>query len=213
MLAGRGISIGRDQLLDLLSANGLLVRPIRNYRRTTNSYHRFRKYRNIVKDCPPQAPLETFVSDITYISTREGFCYLALVTDLYSRKIVGWDLCRTLAIEGSLRALNMALKGLPDQHQLIHHSDRGIQYCSQSYVDLLTKNNVRISMTEDNHCYENAVAERVNGILKDEFSLGQTLPSFKIALELITQAVTTYNHDRLHCSLHYQTPDSCHAAA
>jgi putative transposase len=212
MLSRRGIVIGRDKLFELLRGYQLLIKPARNYRKTTNSYHRFRKYRNLIKDRPITASNQVFVSDITYIDTREGFCYLALVTDLYSRKIVGWDLCQSLSIEGSLRALKSALKGVSDTRNLIHHSDRGIQYCSSKYVDLLTSNDVSISMTEENHCYENAVAERVNGILKTEFLLGRQLPSFRVALKQTAEAITTYNKERLHSSIDYRTPLEAYAA-
>jgi len=157
-------------------------------------------------------PNQVFVSDITYLQTQEGFCYLALVTDFFSRKIVGWDLSRSLSIESSQRALLQALSRVLDTAALIHHSDRGIQYCSQGYVDILTNKNVMISMTEENHCYENAVAERLNGILKDEFSLGQILASFKTAQKLTQEAIHSYNNERPHSSLFYKTPSQCYAA-
>jgi putative transposase len=153
-----------------------------------------------------------FVSDITYLRIQEGFCYLALVTDLYSRKIVGWDLSKSLSIESSQKALLQALREVSDTAALIHHSDRGIQYCSREYVDILINKNVMISMTEENHCYENAVAERLNGILKDEFSLGQILASFAIAKRLTREAISCYNNERPHSSLSYKTPAQCYAA-
>ena len=207
-----GRQAGRDKLFDTLRNNHLLVKPAKNFTRTTNSFHRFRTYSNLIKDREVSAPNQVFVSDITYLDTQEGFCYLALVTDLYSRKIVGWDLSQSLSIEGSQRALRMALGGVPEPEKLIHHSDRGIQYCSYGYVDLLKHKNVNISMTEENHCYENAVAERVNGILKTEFLLGERLISYRHALKLTTEAIRTYNKERLHTSLNYQTPAECYAA-
>jgi transposase InsO family protein len=149
-----------------------------------------------------------FVADITYLETIEGSCYLALVTDLFSRKIVGYDLSKSLAVEGAKRALEMALKNVAEPDKLIHHSDRGIQYCSYTYTDLLNDQHVQISMTEENHVYENAVAERVNGILKGEFMLGDKLRSFKIAKELVKETIDIYNNERLHMSLNYQTPES-----
>ena len=140
------------------------------------------------------------------------FSYLALITDLGSRKIVGWDLSQSLAIEGCQRALRMALRGVENPKTLIHHSDRGIQYCSNGYVDILHTHEIKISMTEEDHVYENAIAERVNGILKTEFLLGEKLQSFKVAKELVQQSIKIYNQQRLHTSLDYQTPAYCYAA-
>lgn len=212
MLPQTAAQVGRDKLFDTLRNNQLLVKPAKNYTRTTNSFHRFRKYPNLIKDREVTAPNQVFVSDITYLDTQEGFCYLALITDLYSRKIVGWDLSQSLSIEGSQRALHMALQRVPVPERLTHHSDRGIQYCSYGYVSMLTHKNVSISMTQENHCYENAVAERVNGILKTEFLLGERLVSYETALKLTIEAITTYNEERLHTNLNYQTPAQCYAA-
>jgi putative transposase len=202
-----GICIGRDRLFNLLRANNLLVSPKKNYVKTTNSYHRFRVYKNLIRGLEITAPDQVYVSDITYITIIDGFCYLSLVTDLYSRRIVGYCLSRSLGIEGCLTALKMALKGVEQPENLIHHSDRGIQYCSHAYVGLLEKNEVQISMTEENHVYENAVAERVNGILKTEFMLGETLTSFKVAKKLVEESIQIYNEERPHLSLNYQTPN------
>lgn len=207
-----GVSIGRDRLFALLQRFKLLVDRKRNFTRTTNSYHRFHTYLNLIQDLKISQPNQVFVSDITYLKTQEGFCYLSLVTDLYSRKIVGWDLGKSLAIEGCQRALLMALKGVADASKLIHHSDRGIQYCSAGYVDILIDKNVKISMTVENHCYENAVAERLNGILKEEFCLGNVHTSFQAAVALTTQAIELYNNERPHCSLLYQTPSQRYIA-
>jgi len=212
MLGELGFAVGRDKLFAILRTNNLLVRPQRQYRKTTNSFHRFRRHPNLIKDLQVNRPNQVHVCDITYVATLEGFCYLALITDLYSRKIVGWDLSESLAIEGCQRALRMALRGVKDPQDLIHHSDRGIQYCSDDYVDILKQHGVRISMTEENHVYENAIAERVNGILKTEFLLGQTLQSFEVARKLVRQAIKIYNEQRLHTSLDYQTPESRYAA-
>lgn len=206
MLLAMGFDIGRDKLFVILEKYRLLVCPLRNFRRTTNSNHRFRKYKNLIKDKEVTRPDEVFVADITYIDTNEGFCYLVLITDLYSRKIVGWDLSQSLGIEGCQRAARMALKGIKDPKDLIHHSDRGLQFCSSGYVGILNEHNVEISMTEENHVYENAVAERVNGILKTEFSLGERIISFNIAKLLVAEAIKIYNEERLHTSLNYQTP-------
>jgi transposase InsO family protein len=171
-----------------------------------------KKYRNKVKDLVVTGPEQVYVSDITYIATREGFCYLSLITDRHSRRIMGWDLSQSLAIEGSLRALTMALRGTRKTSGLIHHSDRGIQYCSKAYVELLQKHGAEISMTEENHVYENALAERVNGILKDEFLLGEVLGSYADAKKMVAEAIETYNNVRLHMAIGYMTPAEKHAA-
>jgi len=212
MLNDTGFHIGRDKLFAILRENKLLVKPNKNYKTTTNSFHRFRKYSNLIKELEVTRPNQVFVSDITYLDTLEGFCYLALITDLGSRKIVGWDLSQSLAIEGCQRALRMALRGVENPKTLIHHSDRGIQYCSNGYVDILHTHEIKISMTEEDHVYENAIAERVNGILKTEFLLGEKLQSFKVAKELVQQSIKIYNQQRLHTSLDYQTPAYCYAA-
>jgi len=212
MLLQQGVLIGRDRLFQLLSHCGLLVRPSRNYRKTTNSYHHFHKYSNLIYDLEIHHPNQVFVSDITYLNTREGFCYLALVTDLYSRKVVGWDLSKSLSIEGCQRALRQALRGVNEPESLIHHSDRGIQYCSKGYVDILQAKNVKISMTEENHCYENAVAERLNGTLKYEFLLQAEHISVREASRSVDEAIRIYNDQRPHCSLNYRTPSQTYAA-
>jgi putative transposase len=212
MLLPLSIEISRDGLFDILREESLLVRVRKNYRRTTSSTHRFRKYSNLIKELSITKPNEVFVSDITYLDTIEGFCYLALVTDLYSRKIVGWDVSESLSMEGCQRALRMALKGVKDPEKLIHHSDRGFQYCNPRYIQILESLNSKISMTEECHVYENAVAERVNGILKNEFLLGEKLQSFNHAQALTAQAVTIYNQQRLHTSIGYKTPEEQYAA-
>ena len=158
------------------------------------------------------APNQVYVADITYIRTLQGFCYLALLTDAYSRKIVGYNVSRSLSIEGSLASLKMAIRQSGNLTGLIHHSDRGVQYCSYEYTKLLKKNNIRISMTEQNHVYENALAERVNGILKDEFLLGETLQSYQVARKMARQAIDIYNNERPHLSINYEKPAQRHAA-
>ena len=175
--------------------------------RTTNSLHRFYKYHNIIKDFKASRPNQIWVSDITYIRTIKGFCYLALITDAYSRKIVGYDLSNSLELSGCVRALNKALYKAKNTQGLIHHSDRGIQYCSNVYTKILKKHNIAISMTEDNHCYENAMAERINGILKDEFYLDQTFTDVDHAKRATKNAINLYNEVRLHLSLDYKTPN------
>jgi transposase InsO family protein len=166
----------------------------------------------LIKGLDLTQPDQVYVADITYLTTVDGFVYLSLITDLFSRKIVGYYLSQSLGIDGCLMALKMALNGVIHPENLIHHSDRGLQYCSQAYVALLIKNKVKISMTEQNHVYENAVAERVNGILKNELLLGETLTSFKIAQPCVAEAVQIYNAERPHLSLNYQTPDEIYYA-
>ena len=208
-----GIKMGRDKFFSLLRANGLLIGRKRSFTRTTDSYHRFRVHKNLIKDLVIDRPCQVYVSDITYIRLgRKKFCYLFLLTDAFSRKIVGWCLAPDLSITGGLTALKMAMDGRGGNGTLIHHSDRGIQYCSKDYVKLLVENGVSISMTEENHCYENALAERVNGILKDEFLLDQTFDNIKSARAAVKQAVGTYNTFRPHWSLGLRTPQEVNLA-
>lgn len=150
---------------------------------------------------------QVWVSDITYIRTVKGLCYLALITDMYSRKIIGYDLCDSLELKGCVRALNKALYQAKNIKGLIHHSDRGIQYCSNVYTQILKSNKIGISMTEEDHCYENAMAERVNGILKDEFYLDQTFTNVAHAKRATKNAIKLYNEIRLHLSLNFKTPN------
>ena len=187
-----------------------MIRRRKNFKRTTNSQHGLKTYPNLLKTFQPKKPNEVYVSDITYIKTQEGYCYLSLITDMYSRKIVGYALSRNLTFAGALQALKKALRHRDRSQSLIHHSDRGLQYCSHDYIGLLKKNNVHISMTEDNHVYENALAERVNGILKSEFIINKTLPSVKIARRLIPESIDIYNKERLHLSLNLRTPEQIH---
>lgn len=166
MLGQDGHIIGRDRLFALLSREDLLIHRKRKRAYTTMSFHHYRCYPNLIKDRAITAPNQVYVSDITYLPGSNRFYYLALITDAFSRKIVGYDLSESLSIDGSLRALEMAMKPLEKDAELIHHSDRGIQYCAHAYVERLTKQGISISMTEQDHVYENALAERVNGILK-----------------------------------------------
>jgi putative transposase len=202
-----GLKVGRDKLFDILREHEMLIRRKKASCKTTDSYHRFHKYNNLVKGMEVTAPNQVWVSDITYIRTVKGFCYLALITDMYSRKIVGYDISDSLELAGCLRALKKALKAARPAAGLVHHSDRGIQYCSNQYVEKLKKRKIKISMTEENHCYENAVAERVNGILKDEFYLDQCFFSTGHACIATKSAIEIYNSKRLHLSLGYKTPN------
>lgn len=201
------LKVGRDTLFNILRKHNMLTLRKKPSYRTTNSLHRFYKYKNSIKDLEVNRANQVWVSDITYIRTVKGFCYLALITDMYSRKIVGWDLSNSLELSGCVRALNKALYQAKGIEQLIHHSDRGIQYCSNVYTQILKRKNIGISMTEENHCYENALAERVNGILKDEFYLDQTFDSLTYAKRAAKNAIKLYNEMRLHLSLDYKTPN------
>ena len=201
------LKIGRDTLFNILRKHNMLTLRKKYSSRTTNSLHRFYKYKNIIKDIDVTRPNQVWVSDITYIRTVKGFCYLALITDIHSRKIVGYDISNSLELKGCVRALNKALYQAKDITGLIHHSDRGIQYCSNVYTQILKRNNIEISMTEENHCYENALAERINGILKDEFYLDQTFDSLQHAKRATKNAINIYNEIRLHVSLDYKTPN------
>ena len=167
-----GFSIGRDRFFSLLGREDLLIKRRARRCRTTDSRHWFRVYGNLLKDVCLCSPCQAIVSDITYIRTDEGFMYLSLIMDAYSRAIVGYDCSDSLEAEGALRSLTMASRWLKDCSGVIHHSDRGIQYCSRAYVEQLKRLGYRISMTEENHCYENSKAERLNGILKGEYGLG-----------------------------------------
>ena len=208
-----GLKQGRDRFFNMLREQGLLIEKKKSYIKTTDSHHRFRMYKNIIKDIKINRPNQVYASDITYIRTMNGFCYLSLITDMYSRKIVGYALSRSLSIEGSIKAMKMAINGVKgDMKDLIHHSDRGVQYCSHDYTGLLKKHKIKISMTEKDHVYENALAERVNGILKDEFMLGETIRDFKTAKKMVKQAVEIYNEERPHLAIGYEVPAKKHAA-
>lgn len=209
-----GIAMGRDRLFELLRSEGLLIeRHARRGPRTTDSRHHFRTYENLLRTMVLRGPHHAWVSDITYVRTEEGWLYVSLICDAWSRKIVGYAGHDTLEAMGSLGALSMALKQLPEGARVVHHSDRGVQYCCWEYVKRLESRGIRVSMTEDNHCYENAQAERLNGILKQEYGLGETLKSRSQARELLAQAVELYNTRRPHVSLGYCIPSAIHAAA
>lgn len=205
--------IGRDKFFDILRKRGLLVKRKKKYATTTDSYHRFHKYKNKLKEKRLTGPNQACVSDITYLRTGEGFVYLFLQTDAYSRMITGWDLSESLAIDGAIRALQMTIKQCINPDKMIHHSDRGIQYCSKEYVEILNQQKMEISMTEENHCYENAIAERVNGILKDEFLLDEKFKNRAEAFKAVKEAIHSYNTRRPHWSLNLYTPMQMHTAA
>lgn len=209
-----GVKIGRDRLFEELRQRDLLVkRQRREYPRTTNSEHSLPVFRNLIKDRTVRKANEVWVNDITYLRTDEGFLYLALATDSYSRKIVGYHCADTLESIGCLQALEMALSSLPKGAKPIHHSDRGCQYCCHEYVKRLNESGLSISMTETNHSAENAQAERVNGILKNEYALGLRFRTKAQARYAVDQAVLIYNTRRPHLSLDYQIPAVVHSLA
>ena len=212
-LAENGIKIGRDEFFNALGRMELLLDPLPKAPRTTMSRHTLPHYGNILKGMELSAPNQAYVSDITYIRTAERFLYLALIMDAYSRKVVGYHLGRLMDAEETLHALEMALKGMPAGAGPVHHSDRGSQYCSHAYVAVLDVHGLRISMTEENHCAENAKAERINGILKQEYGLGGTLPDEKSAQRAVEQAVFLYNTRRPHLALGMRFPAEVHALA
>lgn len=209
-LASHNISIGRDYLFDLLAEHRLLIRCRKRKVITTDSRHWMHKYCNLIKNIPVTRPEQVWVSDITYIKIINQWGYLSLITDAYSRKIMGYSLQNTLTAEGCLAALRMALDNRLSNEQLIHHSDRGSQYCSQQYVKLLLENNIAISMTENGDPYENALAERMNGILKSEFNLHNTQLGFEQTRNLISKSINAYNKLRPHASCDYLTPEEAH---
>ncbi len=204
------IKYGRDKFYNLLSEHGLLVRRRKRGSRTTNSNHLFRKYSNLIRDIQLFSSGRLWVSDITYIRIRNGFVYLSLITDAYSKKIVGWCLWPNLSSTGAINALKMAISREGVKSHLIHHSDRGIQYCCYDYVNYLKGSGISISMTENGDPYENPIAERVNGILKDEYELGETYSNYQIALEAVKSAVYKYNHIRPHRSVGFMVPVEAH---
>ena len=205
------LRVGRDKLFKVLRANNMLIKPKKKYHVTTNSHHRFRKHKNQIKELEYNRPEQVWVSDITYIGTRENPSYLALITDAYSKKIVGYDVSNSLNVAGSLRALEMALKNRKYRNEpIIHHSDRGLQYCSNEYQKLLNKNGISSSMTEQYDPYENAIAERVNGILKQEFDIDKYNTAIVIKQKLVQNAIEIYNTIRPHLSNYMLTPNRMH---
>lgn len=203
------IIIGRDKFFALLAKNKLLVRRTKRSVHTTNSKHHFHRYPNLVKDFTPLKAHEMWVADITYIPLKSRFAYLFLITDAYSRKIVGHYVSDDMKVSSATMALKQALLQKPAETIVIHHSDRGIQYCSTAYVDLLQKNHALISMTENGDPYENAIAERVNGILKTEL-ISRYYENVEEASRHIARCIIIYNHRRRHSSLNWQIPNDVH---
>ena len=213
-LAEAGVAVGRDRFFEVLRKGGLLLARLpREYPQTTNSYHCLPVFGNRVKDLKVSRPNEVWVSDLTYLRTEEGFLYLALVTDKYSRKVVGYHCGDTLEAVGCVRALELALKDLPAWAHPIHHSDQGSQYCCHEYVAALQARGLTTSMTEQNHCAENALAERMNGILKAEYGLGGKFKTKAVARPSVDQAIHLYNTRRPHNSLGGRLPEQVHRLA
>lgn len=212
ILPAHNIKMGRAALNDLLSEHGMLVRKKRRKPKTTDSAHWYRRYDNLIKDMEINRPCQVWVSDITYLMVIDDrFAYLSLITDAYSRKIIGYALCETLAAAGPLSALSMALKTTDrSAGALIHHSDRGVQYCCTEYTGMLQKHSISISMSRKGDPYENSIAERVNGILKTIFGLGVVFTSIAQARAAVDQAITTYNTVRPHSSCDDLTPEKAH---
>lgn len=205
------IKMGRDALFDLLAANQLLIRRKKRKVTTTQSFHWLRKYPNLIRHLNPMKKNTLWVADITYYQTTQGFVYISFITDAYSRKIIGYHVADSLAAVHSVKALEMAIAQSPEPlTELIHHSDRGVQYCSADYVKLLQDNGITISMTENGDPLENAIAERVNGIIKEEFLNHYKPKNQSEVMELLKQSVLTYNTQRPHMSCNLLTPEDVH---
>lgn len=205
------IHMGRDAFFDVLRTNGLLVKPRKSYHKTTQSKHWMRKYPNLIKDVEPMGPNHIWVSDLTYWKTKNGHCYISFITDAYSRKIVGYQVADNMEAVETLEALKMAMKTLKPGHSgLIHHSDRGTQYCSSKYVSALKKKQIQISMTENGDPLENAIAERLNGIIKGEYLFDYNIENLNHARTVLKAVVNLYNNDRPHASLNHALPTEIH---
>lgn len=205
------IKLGRDGLFDLLAANSLLIRRKRRRAVTTHSNHWYRKYPNLIKELEPTSANKLWVSDITYWRTPFGFLYISFITDAYSHKIVGYHLADNLEAVNNVKALQMALSGLNEKaEELIHHSDRGIQYCCMEYVNLLKDNHVKISMTESGDPLENPIAERINGIIKEEYLKHNDVLNKSMAYEVLSKSIQLYNNERPHLSTNLMTPRQAH---
>ena len=208
----QGIKIGRDALFHYLKSEHMLVRQRKKYTKTTNSKHWLKKHPNLIKDMNINRPNQVYVSDITYIKSKERTHYLSLITDAYSKKIVGHHLSDNMNTESVAKALKIAVRGKQFEHSLIHHSDRGLQYCAEYYQNILSKHGIKTSMTDGYDCYQNAIAERVNGILKDEFIFFK--PNTKKELsKLINESISIYNNQRPHLTLNFKTPNFIHEKA
>lgn len=210
LLKQQEIFIGRDQLFRGLRTDGLLITKRKKYTITTNSKHHLRRYPNLVKEINLTHPEQLWVADITYLDTSEGNVYLHLITDAYSKRVMGYELCNNMEAASTLKALQMAVKSRQYNGPLIHHSDRGLQYCSRIYTSYLLEKGITVSMTENGDPYENAVAERMNGILKSEFGLSDKLDDLKGASKQTRESISTYNQNRPHLSCSMLTPMQMH---
>lgn len=204
-----GIKIGRDALFQYLKRENLLIYPKKRYTKTTFSKHWLKKHPNLLKNIKPNHPEQFFVSDITYLKTQASILYLSLVTDAYSRKIMGFSVSKNMNAENVAKALKMAVKNRITNNSLVHHSDRGLQYCSDYYQKILSKSNIKPSMTDGYDCYQNALAERINGILKQEFLFHKTKNKEQLH-KLVQESIYLYNNKRPHLSLDMQTPEMVH---
>lgn len=205
----KGLKVGRDKLFDFLRHEHMLIRPRKNYVKTTWSKHWLHKHPNIAARMELNAPEQLWVSDITYIKTREENCYLSLVTDAYSRRIMGYHVSNDMKAESVAVALQMAIANRAYRHDIVHHSDRGLQYCSEPYQQILIKNGLQCSMTDGYDCYQNALAERINGILKEEF-LFQPAQNMDQLNKMVKQSIQIYNCKRPHLALNMKVPDLVH---
>jgi transposase InsO family protein len=206
-----GIKCGRDKFFDILREENLLVKYRRRYVKTTQSHHRYFTYPNLIQDIKVNRAEQVWGSDITYIRTKEGFMYLFLITDVYSKQIMGWELSDNLKTVNALKALKMAIKNRKyPERELIHHSDRGFQYCNPAYIKALSNANINVSMTQKYDPYENAVAERVNGILKTEYEISDGFIDYKDAKREIKHVIWLYNTDRPHLSCEMLVPVIAH---
>ena len=208
-----GIKLGRDRFFELLRRHSLLIQRAKRSKKTTDSRHGFRLYTNQYKDLQLTGAHQAWLADLTYIRTQEGFLYLSQISDASTHKIIGYEASDRLEAEGCLASLEQALRQLPEGKRPLHHSDRGTQYCCLDYTEKLQTRQISISMTEVNHCYENAQAERLNGILKQEYGLGACFKTKAEARQAVDQAVWLYNHLRPHLSLDYRTPSEMHERA
>lgn len=204
------LKVGRDKLFEIMKQNDLLIKKKKRYVQTTDSKHWLKRYPNLIKGMKIDRPEELWVSDITYIKTDEGFCYLAMITDAYSRKIVGYSTSRSLGTEITIGALKMAIENRKTFKDLIHHSDRGLQYCSGEYVELLERNGVKISMTEKSDPYENALAERMNRTIKEEFLVVEKFKNYQILQKTVEESIGIYNAERPHISCKMNYPEIVH---
>lgn len=205
------LKVGRDKLFAILRTNHMLIKPSRTYHITTNSHHRFRKHKNKIINLEPTRPEQLWVSDITYIGTRDYPIYLALITDAYSKQIMGYNVSNSLDTTGAIKALKQAIKHRQyPKAPLIHHSDRGLQYCSNAYQELLEKHKITCSMTESYDPYANAIAERVNGVLKQEFITKFKVLDLNTMQKIVQQSIDIYNQIRPHWSCHMLTPVQMH---